>query len=73
MHIWTSWCVLGCPRVSWSIKTDRVNLAPFRDLELTIFVGCFLIFWCTFVAFIANNMGSYQTTPNILFASMRVA
>ena len=23
MHIWTSWCVLGCPRVSWGIKTDR--------------------------------------------------
>ena len=23
MHIWTSWGVLGCPRVSWGIKTDR--------------------------------------------------
>ena len=25
MHIWTSWGVLGCPRVSWGIKTDRNN------------------------------------------------
>ena len=25
MHIWTSWGVLGCPRVSWGIKTDRKN------------------------------------------------
>ena len=25
MSIWTSWCVLGCPRVSWGIKTDREN------------------------------------------------
>ena len=24
MHIWTSWGVLGYPRVSWSIKTDRI-------------------------------------------------
>ena len=23
MHIWTSWGVLGCLRVSWGIKTDR--------------------------------------------------
>ena len=23
MHFWTSWGVLGCPRVSWGIKTDR--------------------------------------------------
>ena len=23
MHICTSWGVLGCPRVSWGIKTDR--------------------------------------------------
>ena len=23
MHILTSWGVLGCPRVSWGIKTDR--------------------------------------------------
>ena len=22
MHIWTSWCVLVCPVVSWGIKTD---------------------------------------------------
>ena len=25
MDIWTSWCGLGCPRVSWGIKTDRLN------------------------------------------------
>ena len=23
MDILTSWCVLGCPKVSWGIKTDR--------------------------------------------------
>ena len=27
MHIWTSWGVLGCPRVSWGIKTDRWDLS----------------------------------------------
>ena len=44
------------------------NFTPFQ--ELTTIVGCFLIFCCTLVAFIANNMNPYQTAPNILFASM---
>ena len=25
MHIWESWGVLGCPRVSCGIKTDRAK------------------------------------------------
>ena len=28
MDIWASWGVLGCPRVSWGIKTDRLELFP---------------------------------------------
>ena len=44
------------------------NFTPFP--ELTTIVGCFLIFWCTLVAFIVNNMDPYQTALNILFASM---
>ena len=27
MHIWTSWGVLGCPRVSWGIKSDRTLMS----------------------------------------------
>ena len=54
-------------------KNMRINLVlngNFTFPELTTIVGCFLIFCCTLVAFIANNMDPYQTAPNIFFASM---
>ena len=36
MHIWTSWGVLGCPRMSWGIKTDRLKR---RDSRLKILIN----------------------------------
>ena len=39
MDIWTSWDVLGFPRVSWGIKTDR-NFTMFIIKFRFIFIEC---------------------------------
>ena len=36
MHIWTSWGVLGCPRVSWGIKTDRFRVSAVNVYKIDL-------------------------------------